>query len=114
MAHRGYARYLRETEKGGLEIDWGRVRDDERFDGKYVLLSNGNPCGNELPTSGRVLGRGAEEGNGGAEAEAGGGAKEAGGHRPEAASGYRVKEVEGVTLHHRILVRNSVKHFIMR
>jgi transposase len=40
LAHRGYARYLRETEKGGLEIDWGRVRDDERFDGKYVLLSN--------------------------------------------------------------------------
>jgi transposase len=40
LAHRGYARYLRETEKGGLEIDWSRVRDDERFDGKYVLLSN--------------------------------------------------------------------------
>lgn len=26
--------------KGGLEIDWGRARDDERFDGKCVLMTN--------------------------------------------------------------------------
>jgi len=39
-ARRGYARYLRETDAGGLEIDRDRVREDERFDGKYVLMTN--------------------------------------------------------------------------
>lgn len=40
LSRRGYARYLRETESGGLEIDRRQVRDDERYDGKYVLMTN--------------------------------------------------------------------------
>lgn len=36
----GYRRYLRELESGGLKIDRGAVRRDERLDGKYVLLTN--------------------------------------------------------------------------
>ena len=40
LARKGYARYLRETGSGGLAIDWGQVRADERFDGKYVLMTN--------------------------------------------------------------------------
>lgn len=40
LARKGYARYLRETEGGGLAIDWARVREDERYDGKYVLMTN--------------------------------------------------------------------------
>ncbi len=40
LARTGYARDLREIESGGLAIDWGQVRTDERFDGKYVLMTN--------------------------------------------------------------------------
>jgi transposase len=40
LTRRGYARYLRETDTGGLEIDRSEVRDDERLDGKYVLMTN--------------------------------------------------------------------------
>lgn len=40
LSRRGYARYLRETEGGGLAIDAARIHDDERFDGKYVLMTN--------------------------------------------------------------------------
>ena len=40
LSRRGYARYLRETDGGGLEIDAARVQEDERLDGKYVLLTN--------------------------------------------------------------------------
>ena len=36
----GYRRYLRELESGGLTIDRGAVRRDERLDGKYVLMTN--------------------------------------------------------------------------
>jgi len=36
----GYRRYLRELESGGLKIDRGAVRRDERLDGKYVLMTN--------------------------------------------------------------------------
>lgn len=36
----GYARYLTETEGGGLRIDRAAVRQDERLDGKYVLMTN--------------------------------------------------------------------------
>jgi transposase len=40
LARKGYARYLRETDSGGLEIDRASVKADERFDGKYVLMTN--------------------------------------------------------------------------
>jgi len=40
LSKSGYARYLRETEGGGLRIDRGAVRRDERLDGKYVLMTN--------------------------------------------------------------------------
>jgi hypothetical protein len=40
VAKSGYARYLRETERGGLKIDYAKVREDERLDGKYILMTN--------------------------------------------------------------------------
>ncbi len=40
LSRRGYARYLRETKTGGLEIDRTAVREDARLDGKYVLTCN--------------------------------------------------------------------------
>jgi len=40
LSKSGYARYLRELEGGGLRIDRGAVRRDERLDGKYVLMTN--------------------------------------------------------------------------
>src|SRR5262249_17306884 len=36
IANRGYKRYLKVT-KGAATIDAQRVKDDERYDGKYVL-----------------------------------------------------------------------------
>lgn len=36
----GYRRYLRELKGGGLRIDRRRVREEERLDGKYVLMTN--------------------------------------------------------------------------
>ena len=40
LSKSGYVRYLRELESGGLRIDRGAVRRDERLDGKYVLMTN--------------------------------------------------------------------------
>lgn len=40
LSQPGYARYLRELAGGGLRIDRGKVREEERLDGKYVLLTN--------------------------------------------------------------------------
>jgi len=48
----GYARYLKEGKGGRLSIDWGRVRAEERLDGKYVLVTNEL----ELPAEELVLG----------------------------------------------------------
>lgn len=36
IPHRGFRRFLKAV-KGGVEIDEDRVRDDERYDGRYVL-----------------------------------------------------------------------------
>jgi transposase len=36
-SHPAYGRYLRELKNGELRIDRTKVRDDERFDGKYLL-----------------------------------------------------------------------------
>jgi len=48
----GYARYLRKDKAGRLSIDRGKVRAEERLDGKYVLVTNEL----ELPAEELVLG----------------------------------------------------------
>jgi len=40
LAKPGYARFLRERKDGGLVIDRGALRADERLDGKSVLMTN--------------------------------------------------------------------------
>lgn len=52
LSHPGYARYLRELKGGGLRLDWGAIRREERLDGKWVLMTNEL----ELPAEELVLG----------------------------------------------------------
>lgn len=40
LSKRGLARYLRELKDGGLRIDRSKLREDERYDGKYVLMTS--------------------------------------------------------------------------
>jgi transposase len=40
VAHPTLGRYLKELGNGELEIDWGKVRAEERCDGKYLLSSS--------------------------------------------------------------------------
>jgi len=58
LSKSGYARYLREMERGALRIDRGAVRRHERLDGKYVLMTNDleTPAG-ELVTGYRDMWR---------------------------------------------------------
>ena len=54
LAHRGYARYLRKTEKGGPEIDWGRIETDHAAIFRVKRLKDSerqiwNSCGLEPP-----------------------------------------------------------------
>lgn len=40
LASERFGRYLRCTKRGALRIDLGAVRDEERYDGKWVITSN--------------------------------------------------------------------------
>ena len=39
-SHPAYGRYLRRLSDGALRLDRGRIKDDERYDGKYVLRTS--------------------------------------------------------------------------
>jgi hypothetical protein len=52
LSQPGYARYLREGKDGRLSVARGKVRAEERLDGKYVLVTNEL----ELPVEELVLG----------------------------------------------------------
>lgn len=52
LSQPGYARYLRKGQDGRLSIDRGKVRAEQRLDGKYVLVTNEG----ELPPEELVLG----------------------------------------------------------
>lgn len=40
LASRRYGKYLRQDKRGRLHIDWKKVKQEERLDGKFVVYSN--------------------------------------------------------------------------
>lgn len=56
IANRGYSRYVK-AEKGSLRIDLDAVRDDARFDGKFVLRTNTDLSAEEVAKAYKSLWR---------------------------------------------------------
>jgi len=58
LSHSTKSKYLRQLKDGTLKIDRGRIREEARFDGKYVLVTNEEELfSHELATNYRELKR---------------------------------------------------------
>ncbi len=58
LSHSTKSKYLRQLKDGTLKIDRGRIREEARFDGKYVLVTNEEQLtSHELATTYRKLKR---------------------------------------------------------
>lgn len=54
---KGYGTYLKVLEEGQAEIDWGRVEQEERYDGKYLLRTSATLSPPEIAQSYKGLWR---------------------------------------------------------